>query len=40
MVQDHCGEYPSLWEAIESIAPKIGCVLRTPNKWVKRKWCA
>lgn len=26
MVQEHRAEYPSLWAAIESIAPKIGCV--------------
>ena len=26
MVQEQRGEYPSLWAAIESIAPKIGCV--------------
>jgi transposase-like protein len=26
MVQEQRGEYPSLWVAIESIAPKIGCV--------------
>jgi transposase-like protein len=25
MVQEHRGEYPSLWAAVESIAPKIGC---------------
>jgi transposase-like protein len=25
MVQEHRGAYPSLWAAIESIAPKIGC---------------
>ena len=25
LVQEHRGEYPSLWAAIESIAPKIGC---------------
>jgi len=36
MVQEHRGEYPSLWAAIESIAPKIGCVLQTLNEWVKR----
>ena len=36
MVQEHRGEYPSLWAAIESIAPKIGCVPQTLNKWVKR----
>ena len=36
MVQDHRGEYPSLWAAIESIAPKIGCVPQTLNQWVRR----
>ena len=36
MVQDHRGEYPSLWAAIESIAPKIGCVPQTLNEWVRR----
>lgn len=36
MVQEQLGEYPSLWAAIESIAPKIGCVLQTLNEWVKR----
>ena len=36
MVQEHRGEYPSLWAAIESIAPKIGCVAQTLNEWVKR----
>ena len=25
MVQEHRGEYPSLWATVESIAPKIGC---------------
>lgn len=25
VVQDHRGEYPSLWAAIESIAPKRRC---------------
>ena len=29
LVQEHRGEYPSLWSAIESIAPKIGCVPQT-----------
>ena len=28
--------YPSMWAAIESIAPKIGCVPQTLNEWVKR----
>ena len=36
MVQEHRGEYPSLWAAIESIAPKIGCVPQMLNEWVKR----
>lgn len=29
LVQEHRGEYPSLWAAVESIAPKIGCVPQT-----------
>ena len=29
MVLEHRGEYSSLWAAIESIAPKIGCVPQT-----------
>jgi transposase len=36
MVREHRSEYPSLWFAIESIAPKIGCVPQTLNGWVKR----
>jgi transposase len=36
MVLDHRGEYPSLWAAIESIAPKIGCVAQTLHEWVKQ----
>ena len=36
MVQEHRGEYPSLWAAIESIAPKIGCVAHTLHEWVKK----
>ena len=36
MVQEHRGEYPSLWAAIESIAPKIGCVPQTLHEWFKR----
>ena len=37
MVQEHRGDYPSLWAAIESIAPKIGCVPQTLNEWVKQR---
>lgn len=36
LVQEHRGEYPSLWSAVESIAPKIGCVPQTLLEWVKR----
>ena len=36
LVQEHRGEYPSLWAAIESIAPKIGCVPQTLLEWVKQ----
>ena len=37
MVQDHRGEYPSLWAAIESIASKIGCVPQTLHEWVRKQ---
>ena len=36
LVQEHRGEYPSLWAAVESIAPKFGCVAQTLLEWVKR----
>ena len=36
LVQEHRGEYPSLWAAVESIAPKIGCVPQTLLGWVQR----
>ena len=36
MVQEHRGDYPSLWAAVESTAPKIGCVLSTLLDWVKQ----
>ncbi len=36
MVLEHRGEYPSLWAAIDSIAPKVGCVPQTLLQWVKR----
>jgi len=36
MVQEHRGDYPSLWATIESIAPKIGCVPQTLHQWVRR----
>lgn len=36
MVQEQRGEYPSLWAAIESIAPKIVCVPQTLLEWIKQ----
>ena len=36
LVQEHRGEYPSLWAAVESIAAKIGCVPQTLLTWVQR----
>ena len=36
MVQEHRGEYPSMWSAIESISAKIGCVPQTLHEWVKK----
>src|SRR3546814_17892214 len=35
MVQEQRGEYPSLWDAVESMAPKFGCVPATLLGWVK-----
>ncbi len=35
LVQEHRGEYPSLWATVESIAPKMGCVPSTLLDWVK-----
>ena len=37
LVQEHRGEYSSLWAAVESIAPKIGFVPQTLLDWVKRE---
>ena len=36
MVQEHRSEHRSLWAAIESIAPKIGCVPQTLHEWVRK----
>ncbi len=36
MVQEHRKDYPSQWAAIESIAPKIGCVPQTLHEWVRK----
>ncbi|BDB30207.1 Insertion element IS6110 uncharacterized 12.0 kDa protein [compost metagenome] len=31
------GEHPSLWAAVNAIAPKIGCSGHTLLKWVERE---
>jgi len=36
LVQEHRSGYSSLWAAIESIAPKIGCAPPTLHDWVKK----
>ena len=36
LVQEARKDYPSLWSAVESIAPKIGCAAVTLHDWVKR----
>ena len=36
LVFEHRGEYASEWEAIGSIAGKIGCSAETLRKWVRR----
>ena len=36
MVLEHRGEYASEWEAINSIASKIGCTGETLRGWVRR----
>ncbi len=37
LVLEHRDEYPSLWAAVKSIAPKIGCATQTLLEWVKRQ---
>ena len=39
MVQEQQSKYASLWAAVESIAPKIGCVPSTLLDWVKAQQC-
>ncbi len=36
MVFEHRSEHSSQWEAIRSIAEKIGCSAETLRKWVRR----
>ena len=36
MVLEHAGDHASQWEAIGSIAPKIGCTTETLRGWVRQ----
>ena len=36
LVFDHQGEHASQWEAISSIAGKIGCTAETLRRWVRQ----
>ena len=36
LVQEQRGQHNSLWAAVESIAPKMGCSSDTLLEWVKR----
>lgn len=36
LVQDNEAQHPSRWQAIVSIASKIGCAPQTLNEWVKK----
>src|SRR5471032_1189409 len=36
LVREQRGEHPSLWAAVETIAPMIGCSSQTLLGWVKR----
>ncbi len=36
MVLEHRKEHRSLWAAIESNAPKIGCAAQTLHEWVRK----
>jgi transposase len=36
MARKQRGDYPSLWAAVELIAPKIACVPQTLLGWVHR----
>ncbi len=36
MVLDHAGEHSSRWQAVQSIAAKIGCSAHTLHEWVRK----
>ncbi|MGS1002152.1 IS3 family transposase [Burkholderia glumae] len=36
LVREQRSEHPSMWAAVESIAPMIGCTPQTLHEWIKR----
>ena len=36
LFQEHVHDYPTRWEAMGSIAAKIGCTAQSLNDWVKK----
>ena len=36
MIREHEHEYGSRWEAICSVAPKIGCTPQTLHNWIRK----
>lgn len=36
LVLEHEGDYPSRWQAIVSVAGKIGCSAHSLNEWIKK----
>jgi transposase len=36
LVREQRAEYPSLWAAVQALAPKIGCSSHSLLEWVKR----
>jgi transposase-like protein len=36
MLIEAAGDYPSIWSAIQAIAPKIDCTLETLRSWHKK----
>jgi transposase-like protein len=36
LVREQRSEHPSMWAAVETIAPMIGCTAQTLLEWVKR----
>jgi transposase-like protein len=37
MVGEHCADYGSEWEAMTSIASKIGCTTETLRRWCREE---